>query len=111
MATMSSTTTIDVGNDFTRYPAGRYQKDGPGSGEQFRNEFLLPALASHDRVQIALDSTMGYGSSFLEEAFGGIVRLGVISSDEALSKFDLITSDTSLRLEIEAYISQAKPHL
>lgn len=101
--------TIDVGRDFSRYPAGRFQKDGRGSGEQFRDELLLPALASHERVQIVLDSTMGYGSSFLEEAFGGMVRLGHVSAGEALRKLDLVTNDASLKLEIEAYISQAKP--
>lgn len=101
--------TIDVGKDFSRYPAGRFQKDGRGSGEQFRNELLLPALASHERVQVVLDSTMGYGSSFLEEAFGGMVRLGHVSPREALKRLDLVTSDPSLKLEIESYISKAKP--
>lgn len=104
---MSNMKTIDVGKDFTRYPAGRFKKDGPGSGEQFRNDLLRPALASHDVVQVVLDNTMGYGSSFLEEAFGGVVRLGQLGADEALKKLDLITSDASLKLEIQTYIKEA----
>lgn len=104
---MSSTKTIDVGKDFTRYPAGRFQKDGPGSGEQFRNDYLIPALTANERVVLLLDSTMGYGSSFLEEAFGGAVRIGKMSAEATLKKLDLITTDPSLKLEIESYITQA----
>jgi hypothetical protein len=60
-------------------PGGRYISDGPFSGEWFRNEILGPAVAtaleSEDKVKVELDGTAGYGSSFLEEAFGGLIRV------------------------------------
>ena len=66
---------INIGVDFSRTPLGRYHpKDGPNTGERFRNEFLAPALRSHPLVTVRIDQVEGYGSSFLEEAFGGLVR-------------------------------------
>jgi len=72
--------TIVIASDFTRYPGPRYRKDGPFSGEQFRDELLVPALRRVERgggnVIVELDGVAGYGSSFLEEAFGGLLRCG-----------------------------------
>lgn len=65
---------IDISKDFSDVPAGRYKNDGPNSGEQFRKEFLVPALQTDEKVEVLLDGAEGYGSSFLEEAFGGLVR-------------------------------------
>jgi hypothetical protein len=66
--------------DFTRYPGPRYEADGPFSGQEFRNTILIPALrdaiADNEVISVLLDDVAGYGSSFLEEAFGGLVRAG-----------------------------------
>lgn len=67
---------INVATDFSPAPAGRSRHDGPFPGEVFRDELLRPALQSHDEVVVDLDGTSGMGSSFLEEAFGGLVRVG-----------------------------------
>lgn len=72
---------IDIAADFSPFAAGRYRTDGPWSGEQFREELLLPALSTSDRVSVKLDGTLGLGSSFLEEAFGGLVRSGYRLAD------------------------------
>lgn len=65
---------IDIGHDFSDVPAGRFPADGPFNGETFRKKFLVPALRLGERVVVELDNTEGYGSSFLEEAFGGLIR-------------------------------------
>ncbi len=67
-------TTIDVGTDFSPFPGGRVRLDGPYSGEEFRDDVLVPALRQNDHVQLKIDTVFGYGSSFLEECFGGLVR-------------------------------------
>lgn len=97
---------IDVANDFSRYPAGRYAKDGPNSGQRFRDEFLIPVLKKNGEATILLDGVRGYGSSFLEEAFGGLVRAGY-SRNQILDSFRLLTEDESLRIEIKQYINDA----
>ena len=94
---------IKISDSFSRYPAGRYIKDGPFSGELFRNEFLEPALQGGNKTIIDLDGTRGYGSSFLEEAFGGLVRKQY-APERILDSFEFKSQDESLILEIKDYI-------
>jgi hypothetical protein len=95
---------INIAKDYTRYPAGRFRTDGPFSGEQFREQILEPALRIADVVEIELDGVAGYGSSFLEEAFGGLVRTHVISAVDATKRIRLLTTDQSLVTEIQSYM-------
>ena len=94
---------LSIARDFTRHPAGRYRSDGPYSGEQFRDDFLVPAMQTGEPVEIDLDGVRGFGSSFLEEAFGGLARKGY-SPESILSVFTLRSSDPSIVVEIEDYI-------
>lgn len=80
-----STTTIEFATEFSQFPAGRYRNDGPFPGEAFRDDLLEPRLREFDVVVVNLEGAMGYGSSFLEEAFGGLVRQGKFTA-EALHK-------------------------
>lgn len=65
--------TITVVKDFNPKPYGRYPSDGEGCGENFR-KFLAPKLRSYKRVHVILDGYNRYGRSFLDEAFGGLIR-------------------------------------
>ena len=69
------TARISVAKDFSEFPAGRFLKDGDWSGERLRDELLAPGLRAGS-LTVSLDGAMGYGSSFLEEAFGGLLRHG-----------------------------------
>lgn len=60
--------------DFSKTPGGRHKTDGPANGQTYRQHHLVPALKSGKKVRVILDGTRGYGSSFLDEAFGGLVR-------------------------------------
>jgi hypothetical protein len=98
---------INVARDFSRYPAGRYLEDGPHSGQAFRENHLRPVLNSDaEKIVVELDGARGYGSSFLEEAFGGLVRSGFEASD-LLKRLDLKSSDASLVEEIKNYIQES----
>ena len=100
--------TIRIATDFSRFPAGRYLSDGPYSGEGFMREKLIPALQNGDKVQIILDGTMGYGSSFLEEAFGGLVRLKQWSLEDLLTKIEIVSDEEpNLIHEIHSYMEDA----
>ena len=96
--------TIEIAKDFTPFPAGRYEKDGPYTGEGFRKRFLVPALKQYDSVEIILDGTIGYGSSFLEESFGGLIREEGFSYEEINNKLILISKRKSILKSIENYI-------
>lgn len=102
----TQTHVVDVGTDFTRFPAGRTLSDGPWCGEAFRTAHLVPWLERNEITTIKLDSALGYGSSFLEEAFGGLVRAGY-AEDKIQKLVKLETSDDTLREEILGYIKAA----
>lgn len=98
--------TVKVATAFSRYPAGRTPNDGPFSGEAFRKQHLEPFLKRDETVVVDLDGTRGYGSSFLEEAFGGLVRAG-IQVDALKRLLRLEGGRASVKTEIEDYIAQA----
>lgn len=96
---------INIARDFGRYPAGRYLTDGPYSGQAFREKLLVPALSrGKGAVLVELDGARGLASSFLEEAFGGLVREG-FDSNTLLDRLQLQSNDPSLVQEIKEYIS------
>lgn len=95
---------INIPEDFTRYPAGRYIADGSFSGQRFRDELLVPALRQADQVEVHLDGALGYGSSFLEEAFGGLIRDAGFEPADLSRRLKIISVDTALVTEIEQYL-------
>ncbi|WP_196769390.1 STAS-like domain-containing protein [Stenotrophomonas maltophilia] len=107
---MSGLTVINIGKDYSRFPAGRYLDDGNSNGQRFRDEFLIPALVAGNKLKVLFDDALGYGSSFLEEAFGGLVRAGY-NQKQLDSSLELVTSDESMKLEIWQYISDAQREL
>ena len=65
---------INLATDFYKHPFGRYRNQGPYSGEKFREEILVPALEKHKAVTVDITYARGLGSSFLDEAFAGLIR-------------------------------------
>ena len=69
---------INIVKEYTDKPGARYESQGSNSGEKFRDEILYPkfieAINNNEELSIDLDGGYGYGSSFLEETFGGLVR-------------------------------------
>jgi len=93
-------------SEFSKYPGPRFKRLGPDSGEQFRDDVLIPAIREFGNVGINLDNVFGFGSSFLEEAFGGLVRSNIErSSIDFLMENITSEDDPSLRDEIKEYIN------
>jgi hypothetical protein len=104
--------TINVAKDFSSAPSGRHPEDGPFNGERFRVELLVPSLEDPEGVEIQLDGVSGFGSSFLEEAFGGLVRIHHFSSDDLRKRIHIQYSDPDLIYYAESiidFISDAVP--
>ncbi|TSD71172.1 DUF4325 domain-containing protein [Janthinobacterium sp. KBS0711] len=98
---------LSVATEFSEFPAGRVPDDGPNSGERFREEKLLPLLnGSGDRIEINLDETMGYGSSFLEEAFAGLLRNNGKTERELRDRLVFVDSRIIYELMIWDYIAE-----
>jgi hypothetical protein len=107
---MMMTHAINIARDFYDAPAGRFPEDGKYHGQKFRTDLLLPALQSGEEILVDMDGTDGYGSSFLEEAFGGLVRLCGFSAAELHQKLKFKSDeDESFIEEIWDYIDSARP--
>jgi hypothetical protein len=98
---------INVAKDFTRFPSGRFRRNGSTSGEAFREDFLELPLKEGQGISVELDGTIGYSSSFLEEAFGGLIRSLKISPFDLNSMLKLVSEDPVLLEEITSYIEDA----
>lgn len=74
--------TIKIATDYSETPLGRYPTDSAVSGQRFREEFLCPGFKESDELTVDIDDVEGYGSSFLDEAFGGLVSKGYFDAKE-----------------------------
>lgn len=102
-----SNTVISIAKQFSPTPGGRFLRDGPFPGEKFRDEVLLPALSKEGAsVVVDMDGASGYGSSFLEEAFGGLVRKGFAPA-VLHSKLTIRSSHPSYVTRVWNYIDHA----
>ncbi|MCL2859626.1 MAG: STAS-like domain-containing protein [Oscillospiraceae bacterium] len=106
---------INVVKEYTDKPGARYEYQGPKSGEKFRDELLYPkfikSVENNEILTVNLDGGYGYGSSFLEEAFGGLVRRLKKENDEKYKKVQnilIISNDNKTWIEkIKGYIEEA----
>lgn len=99
---------IDIGSQYSRLPAGRTPADGKFNGETFRERFLKSNLESGKKIVIVLDNVLSFGSSFLEEAFGGLVRKYGFTAENIKSKIRFVSIDPFLVEEIWHYVDDAK---
>jgi STAS-like domain of unknown function (DUF4325) len=102
-----SSFSISVAKDFSPSPAGRFPEDGPFPGAVFRDRILIPAIKGNDEVVVDLDGTDGFGSSFLEETFGGLVRSGYPEAI-LLQKLKVRSSRASYEVRVWRYIKKAE---
>ena len=91
--------TISIANDFSRYPAGRFREDGGFSGAAFREDHLVRALREPNVaiVTVSFDKVAGFGSSFLEEAFGGLIREAKFEKTFLDAHLRLVTTEPDLK--------------
>lgn len=80
---------IDIARDFSKNPYGRYPKDGDYNGTAFREKFLVPKLRGDVNVLVDMGGTNRYGSSFIDEAFGGLIRVEKFKLSELRDKLTI----------------------
>lgn len=92
---------LKISEDFSSTPGPRYEHEGEYSGEVFRRTVLKQQIERAIREKVTLlvdlDGTAGYGTSFLEEAFGGLIRV---------DGYDMATLNNIIR-----FISNEEPYL
>jgi hypothetical protein len=101
------TAILSVRKEFTRTPGPRYTGQGKWSGEEFR-KILTSWLKEHESVLVDLDGTAGYGSSFIDETFGGLVREGNFTPADIKKRLEIKSDeDPSYKLEALEAIEEA----
>lgn len=95
--------------DFSLTPGPRYKSEGKFSAEEFREDVLLPqlqaAVKSKATLTVILDGVHGYGTSFFEASFGGLIRE---------NNFSLADLDLTLRLvseEVPRYLEEIRHYM
>ncbi|WP_065357642.1 STAS-like domain-containing protein [Kluyvera georgiana] len=102
---------IVIARDFSKTPFGRFVSDSPYSAEKFRKDFLVPALKTGDQ-EIVIDFNgiaLGVGSSFLEEAFGGLVRKEGLQKSGLRNRLVIKSEVPFYKEQIERFIENAEP--
>ena len=103
---------INIAVDFSRIPGARYPEEGDFSGQEFRQTILLPklqeAIKKKEMLTINLDGTAGLGTSFLEESFGGLIRVDKFDIKSLKNTLEFISEeDPDYITEIWSYINEA----
>ena len=103
---------IKIASDFSRIPGARFPEEGDFSGQQFRQEILLPklkkAIDNKEILEIDLDGTAGLGTSFLEESFGGLIRIDKLNYQTVIDTLKFISNDDPEYIdEIKNYLEEA----
>lgn len=69
---------LSIANDFSDAPGARYRSDGPDSGEAFYQDKLKPRFIEAAKLgctlEVDLDGTYGYATSFISESFGTLSK-------------------------------------
>lgn len=104
---MSTDVTVRVASDFSKYPSGRTVKDSRFSGDEFRQKFLTRPLQEKRNVFVYLDGVLGYGSSFIDQAFGGLRRFDNIPLKDLEDHLHIVTNYSDLKFEIWSVIRSA----
>ena len=102
---------IVIAKDFSKTPFGRFMSDSPYSAEKFRKDFLVPAVRSGEQ-EVVVDFNgiaLGVGSSFLEEAFGGLVRKEGLTKQGLKSRLVIKSEMPFYKEQIERFIDNAEP--
>lgn len=102
---------FSVAKDFSRTPSARTEEEGKHPGMKLR-KLLVPLLEecirNNDKIEINLDGTAGYGTSFLEETFGGLIRNEKFKISDLKNILSFKTEDEpELKDEIWDYIEDA----
>ncbi len=102
-----------ISKDYTDMPGGRYIVNGEYSGEDFRDTILIKMITeckrNNEKLVIDLDGGFGYPPSFLEEAFGGLIRKHNIDKNWILKNIEFISHEEPyLVSKITEYIKEAK---
>lgn len=87
---------FNVVKEFSRTPSARIAQEGKHPGVELRTIIvpkLREAISNNVQFIINLDGAAGYGTSFLEEVFGGLIREEHFSLEELEKALNIISEE------------------
>ena len=106
---------LNIAEEFSAFPAGRYEEDGPYNGTVFRKKFLLPrlleAIEAGKKLVVSLDGLKSCGSSFLSSAFAGLVTDDKVDKTKVSNSLEICNTRPEherYKIAINRYIASAK---
>lgn len=98
---------FSIAKDFSRHPGPRFKKQGAHSGEALREVLKNLLETRQGTIVVILDGTAGIGSSFLDEAFGGLIKSAGFGHD-IKNRFEFVSRvDPSYKFTIEDSFERA----
>lgn len=98
--------------DFSKTPNGRTSEDGPYNGYRYRVQFVRPAfkeaLENNKVAQFDFDDIVPPGSSFLDEAFAGLIKEDGYPLDTVKKHISFISKFPLYKMQIEDYYVDAE---
>ena len=88
--------TLKISTDYSEFPGGRYSEDGLGNATDFREKYLIPMLEKNRPFMIDLNGVVSYPVSFIDEAFGGLVRMKRYTSEQLMKLIKFHSTDENL---------------
>lgn len=85
-----------VATEFSRTPSARTENEGKNPGEKLRKilvPLLMECISQKEQLIVDLDGTAGYGTSFLEEVFGGLIREEKFKYQDLKDYLDFISEE------------------
>lgn len=106
---------LNIAKDYSRCPGARYESEGDFSGEKFREDYLYPklkeAIETGVKLEVILDGSAGYSTSFIEESFGGLIRNNQMTLDEIRDNMIIISEEDPTYIDdINLYLENAWQH-
>ena len=88
-----------------KYPGHRSRAQSENSGEEFRDDILIPFIIKNrgQDITINFEGAIGFPPSFLEEAFGGCIAKGI----KDIIQIKIIGLDEIEQERIKRYINKA----
>lgn len=93
--------------EFSKTPYGRTEEDGAYNGKRFRLQYLKPAYQSSDeKISVDFNGTVPPGSSFLDEAFAGLIRYEGMKLDEVWNRLEIISDFPLYEIQIKDFLDK-----
>ena len=101
---------------FSAVPIVGFRSESDINGQAFREDILYPrvceAIKNKETLEVDFTNMLNLSSAFLEESFGGLVRIHELYRDEVLNTIEFISENRLLRTSLELsrdFIEEAVP--